>query len=74
MYVLIALDGEHGVLHPVTSPLSAAGSPAEQLGRAADFVTALVKCNACHAYELEGDEWILEVRLSPTSDEPRWLH
>lgn len=74
MYVLIALDEEYGVLHPVTTQLSAAGSPAEQLGRAADFVTALVKCNACRAYELEGDEWILEVRLSPTSDEPRWLH
>jgi len=74
MYVLIALDEEHGVLHPVTTQLSTAGSPAEQLGRAADFVTALVKCNACHAYELEGDEWILEVRLSPTSDEARWLH
>jgi hypothetical protein len=74
MYVLIAFDGEHGVLHPVTTQLSAAGSAAEQLGRAADFVKALVKCNACHAYELEGDEWILEVRLSPTSAEPRWLH
>jgi len=74
MYVLIALNGEHGVLHPVTTQLSTAGSPAEQLGRAADFVTALVKSNACHAYELEGDEWILEVRLSPMSYEPRWLH
>ncbi|HTZ98899.1 MAG TPA: hypothetical protein VMB02_01125 [Candidatus Aquilonibacter sp.] len=74
MYVLIALDGEHGVLHPLTSHLSTAGSPAEQLNRAADFVSALAKCNACQAYEIEGDEWILEVRLSPTSAEPRWLH
>jgi hypothetical protein len=74
MYVLIALDGEHGVLHPVTSQLSAAGSPAERLGRAADFITALVKCNVCRAYEIDGDGWILEVRLSPTTDEPRWLH
>lgn len=74
MYVIIALDGEHGVLHSVTSPLSAAGTPAEQLGRAAEFVTALVKCKACLAYEVVGDQWIFEVRLSPTSHEPRWLH
>lgn len=74
MYVLISLDKEYGVLHPVTTQLSAAGPPAEQLGRAADFVTALVKCSSCHAYELEGDQWILEVSLSPTSDQPRWLH
>jgi mono/diheme cytochrome c family protein len=74
MYVLIALDGEHGVLHPLTSQLSAAGPAAEQLDRAADFVTALVKCSSCHAYKLEGEEWVLEVRLSPTSEEPRWLH
>lgn len=74
MHILIAFDKEHGVLHPVTTQLSAAGTPAEQLKRAADFVTALVKSNACHAYELEGDDWILEVRLSPTAEEPAWLH
>jgi hypothetical protein len=73
MYVLIPLDNEHGLLHPVTSPLSTAGSPSEQLGQAAEFVTALVKSGACATYELETDQWVLEV-LVPSSGRKQWTH
>jgi hypothetical protein len=73
MYVLIPLDNEHGLLHPVTSPLAAAGSPDEQLGQAAEFVTALVKSGSCMTYELETDQWVLEVRVS-SSNRRQWTH
>jgi hypothetical protein len=74
MYVLIAFDGEHGLLHPVTSQLSTAGPAEKQLGQAADFVRALVNCGSCKAYELESDEWVLEVRLATNSDGNHWTH
>lgn len=73
MHVLIPLDEGCGVLHPVASPASA-GSPGEQLGHAADFVTALVKSGACRVYELEGDQWVLEVRLPTVSGAQQWAH
>jgi hypothetical protein len=73
MYVLIPMDNEYGLLHPVTSPLSTAGSPDEQLGQAAEFVTALVKSGSCVTYELETDQWVLEVRAS-SSGRSQWTH
>ncbi len=74
MYVLIALDEENGLLHPVTSPLSAAGTPSEQLGQAAEFVTALMRGGACNTYELESNQWVLEVRASAVSGGKSWTH
>lgn len=74
MYVLIALDEENGLLHPVTSQLSAAGTPGEQLGQAADFVTALMRGGACDTYELESNQWVLEVRPGAVSGGKSWTH
>jgi hypothetical protein len=73
MYVLIPLDNEHGLLHPVTSQLSTAGSTGERLGQAAEFVTALVKSGSCKTYELETDQWVLEVLVS-SSGRRQWTH
>jgi hypothetical protein len=67
------LDNGHGLLHPVTSPLSTAGSPSEQLGQAAEFVTALVKSGSCMTHELETDQWVLEVRVL-SSGRRQWTH
>ena len=74
MYVLIAFDEEHGVLHPVTSPLSAAGTPGEQLGRAAEFVAALMRGGACDTYEIGSNQWVLEVRAPALSGGKSWTH
>jgi hypothetical protein len=74
MYVLIAFDEEHGLLHPVTSPLSAAGTPSEQLGQAAEFVTALMRGGACDTYELESNQWVLEVRPAAARGGKSWTH
>jgi len=74
MYVLIAYDNQHGVLHPIASPYSEEGPAAERLRRAADFVSALVKCGSLKTYELKSDEWILEVQVSDVANRSRWTH
>ncbi len=74
MYVLITSDEGHGLLHPVTSPLSAAGTPGEQLRRAAEFVTVLMRGGACDTYELESNQWVLEVRPSAVGGGKSWKH
>jgi hypothetical protein len=68
------LDDERGVLESVASPGSASGPPEEQMGCAADFVTALMKSGNCKIYELESDQLILEVQLPGVSRQKRWLH
>jgi hypothetical protein len=44
------------------------------MGRAADFVTALMKSGNRKIYELESDQLILEVQLPGVSRQRRWLH
>ncbi len=73
MHVLIPLEEGCGVLHPVASPASAS-SPGEQLGHAADFVAALMKSGACKVYELESDQWVLEVQLPAVPGAQQWTH
>jgi len=74
VHVLIPFDGERGVLDPITSPLSAAGSPEKQLGCAAEFVAAMVNRGFCRIYELENNQWILEVRVPAISSHQRWIN
>lgn len=74
MHVLITLDDERGVLEPVTSPMSEAGSAEKQLDCAAEFVSALVNRGGCRIHELEQNQWILEVRLSAISHPLGWIH
>jgi len=74
VHVLIPLDDERGVLDPITSPLAAAGSPEKQLGCAAEFVAALVSRGFCRIYELENNQWILEVQLAGISHPQGWIH
>lgn len=74
MNLLIALDDERGVLESVASPCSVSGLPEEQMGRAADFVTALMKSGNCKIYELESDKLVLEVQLPGISCQKRWIH
>ena len=53
---------------------SSSGPPEEQMGRAADFVTALMKSGNRKIYELESDQLVLEVQLPGVSRQRRWLH
>ncbi len=74
MHVLIPWDERHGALDLITGPLAAAESPEGELGCAAEFVVALVNRGFCRIYELENDQWILEVRLPSISSRERWIH
>ena len=74
MQVFISLDSERGLLHPVASPCSDEGPVEEQLGRAADFVTALAKYGSCKIHELESDQGVLEVQLPGVSSPHVWFH
>lgn len=61
------------MLHPVAGS-APVGSAGEELRHAADFVAALMKSGACKIYELEGNQWVLEVRLPPASGAQQWKH
>src|SRR5437899_1688418 len=52
-------DSHVDVLHEITARLNAADGFHEVLARVVDFATALVKCDACLLYVLEGDELVL---------------
>jgi len=72
VHLLIALDDNRGVLDSVGGPRS--GPPEEQMGRAADFVAALMRSGNCRIYELESDQLVLEVQLPGVSSERHWFH
>lgn len=74
MHLLIPIDEGCGVLEAVTEPGSPASRPAEQLGRAADFVTALVKSGSCNFYETESGDWVLELRFPAFHAQQTWKH
>ena len=61
-------DSHVDVLHEITVRLNAADGFHEVLGRVVDFATALVKCDSCLVYVLEGDELVLRASKSPHSD------
>jgi len=73
MHVLVPLDKGCSVLHPVAGSASV-GSADERLRHAADFVAALMKSGTCKVYELDGDQWVLEVRLPVASCAQQWKH
>ena len=58
-------DSQVDVLHEITVRLSAADGFHEVLTRVVDFATALVKCDSCLVYVLEGDELVLRASKNP---------
>ena len=66
---LLSVEDSHvDVLHEITVRLNAADVFHEVLSRVVDFATALVKCDSCLVYVLEGDELVLRASKSPHSD------
>jgi hypothetical protein len=74
MHLWIPLDKGCGVLDPLAGPPCSTSDPDERLGRAADFVTALVRSGACKFYELGEGQWVLEVQLRTTNYPTEWAH
>lgn len=66
MDTLISVEDSHvDVLHEITVRLSAAEGFHEVLARVVDFASALVKCDSCLLYVLEGDELVLRASKNP---------
>src|ERR1700693_4178313 len=61
-----AIDDSPGdILHEIGSRMAAADSFQAVLGRVVDFALALVKCDSCFIYVLEGSEIILRDSKNP---------
>jgi signal transduction protein with GAF and PtsI domain len=58
-------DIQVDILHEIGSRMAAADSFQAVLGRVVDFAIALVKCDSCFIYVLEGDELILRASKNP---------
>lgn len=63
---LIAVEDCHvDVLHEIGSRLGAADGLHEVLSRVVEFASALVKCDSCLIYVLEGNELVLRASKNP---------
>ena len=61
-------DSHVDVLHEIGHRLVTAGGFHDVLQRVVDFASALVKCDSCLIYVLEGDELVLRASKSPHPD------
>ena len=69
MEMLLSVEESHvDVLHEISVRLNAAEGFHEVLTRVVDFASALVKCDSCLVYILEGDELVLRASKNPHSE------
>jgi uroporphyrinogen-III synthase len=72
MYImesLISVEDSHvDVLHEISIRLGTADAFQEVLTRVVEFASALVKCDSCLIYILEGDELVLRASKNPHPD------
>jgi len=61
-------DSHVDVLHEISVRLGTAGGFHEVLNRVVEFASALVKCDSCLIYILEGDELVLRASKNPHPD------
>jgi uroporphyrinogen-III synthase len=55
-------------LHEISSRIASADSFHLVLGRVVDFVTAIIPCDSCFIYVLEGDRLVLRASQNPHAD------
>jgi uroporphyrinogen-III synthase len=61
-------DSQVDILHEIGSRMAAADSFHNVLARVVDFALALVKCDSCFIYVLEGNELILRASKNPHAE------
>src|SRR5208282_218767 len=62
----ISVEDSHvDVLHEISARLNGEDGFHEVLNRVVDFASALVKCDSCLIYVLEGDELVLRASKNP---------
>src|ERR1700739_764236 len=65
----ISVEDSHvDVLHEISAQLNSAEGFHEVLRRVVEFSSALVKCDSCLIYVLDGDELVLRASKSPHPD------
>ncbi|MFZ1010627.1 MAG: GAF and ANTAR domain-containing protein [Candidatus Sulfotelmatobacter sp.] len=63
---LLSVEDSHvDLLHEIGTRLATADGFHEVLGRVVDFASALVKCDSCLIYVLEGEDLVLRASKSP---------
>src|SRR3981081_411162 len=63
---LLAVEDSHvDLLHQIRVRLGTAAGFHEVLSRVVDFASALVKCDSCLIYVMEGDELVLRASKNP---------
>jgi signal transduction protein with GAF and PtsI domain len=67
-YLTSIEDSQVDVLHEIGARLGMAESFHEVLQRVVEFASALVKCDSCLVYVLEGDELVLRASKNPHPD------
>src|ERR1700686_5465497 len=66
MGTFISVEDSHvDVLHEISVRLGTADGFHEVLNRVVEFASALVKCDSCFIYVLEGDELVLRASKNP---------
>jgi len=66
---LISLEDSHvDVIHDISVRLGSGDGLHEVLNRVVEFASALVKCDSCLIYVLEGDELVLRASKNPHSE------
>src|ERR1700691_4532312 len=69
MDTLLSIEDSHvDVLHEISERLGTANGFQEVLTRVVEFASALVKCDSCLIYLLEGDELVLRASKNPHPD------
>ena len=69
MEPLISVEDSHvDVLHEISERLGTGDGFHEVLNHVVEFAAALVKCDSCLIYILEGDELVLRASKNPHSD------
>jgi len=66
--LFVVEDSHVDVLHEITVRLNAADGFHEVLSRVVDFASALVKCDSCLIYVLDGDELVLRASKNSHPD------
>ncbi len=63
--VILVADSPVDVLHEIGGRLAKAGGFHEVLSRVVEFASALVKCDSCLIYVLEGEELVFVPPKTP---------
>lgn len=61
-------NSEVDLVHLVTSQIAEADALSETLARIVDFICAIVKCDSCFIYVLEGQKLVLRASMNPHAE------